>query len=285
MHRRLNSATLSQLAFPGESNTNFSWEKFQWENTVVKKSWDFVFLYRQSAHVNWLATIRYIVGYDRALKWLFYSLQTSDNSPAENVLERIRNYTNQLPNTSEVSVVTAYFNLGNLSKRTHEGDLFSVHYGTTQSIEAARHNILTDKRNAIKTQCNFNGTFTHFIFKCLSSPNFLEFGWVILIQCAFVFKHQNFHASKERMSGMGIPCCSRGLELIPKVRDGGRIHVQSNGCHMWRVSGRQSPNGPFTFSGCKSWHHGFQSMGTASKRTSISEACWTVFTPKLWMPG
>ena len=36
-HRRLGSATLSQLAFPGESNTNFAWEKFQWDNTVVKK--------------------------------------------------------------------------------------------------------------------------------------------------------------------------------------------------------------------------------------------------------
>ena len=29
------SATLSHLAFPMESNLNFPWEKFQWNNTVV----------------------------------------------------------------------------------------------------------------------------------------------------------------------------------------------------------------------------------------------------------
>ena len=33
----LGSATLSQLAFPGENNPNFPWEKFHWDNTVVKK--------------------------------------------------------------------------------------------------------------------------------------------------------------------------------------------------------------------------------------------------------
>ena len=37
MHSRLGSATLSQLAFPGESNLNFPWEKSQLDNTVVKK--------------------------------------------------------------------------------------------------------------------------------------------------------------------------------------------------------------------------------------------------------
>ena len=37
MHRRLGSVTLSQLAFPGESNLNFSWENSNWDNTVVKK--------------------------------------------------------------------------------------------------------------------------------------------------------------------------------------------------------------------------------------------------------
>ena len=36
MHRRLGSATLSQLAFPGENNPNFPWEKSHWDNTVVK---------------------------------------------------------------------------------------------------------------------------------------------------------------------------------------------------------------------------------------------------------
>ena len=36
MHRRLGSATLSQLAFPGEGNPNFLWEKSHWDNTVVK---------------------------------------------------------------------------------------------------------------------------------------------------------------------------------------------------------------------------------------------------------
>ena len=37
MHRKLGSATLSQLAFPGKSNPNFSWEKSYWDNTVEKK--------------------------------------------------------------------------------------------------------------------------------------------------------------------------------------------------------------------------------------------------------
>ena len=36
MPRRLGSATLSYLAFPGESNPNFPWEKSHWDNTVVK---------------------------------------------------------------------------------------------------------------------------------------------------------------------------------------------------------------------------------------------------------
>ena len=36
MHSRLGSATLSQLAFPGESNPNFPWEKSHWNNTVLK---------------------------------------------------------------------------------------------------------------------------------------------------------------------------------------------------------------------------------------------------------
>ena len=43
MHRRLGSATLSQLVFPGEGNLNFPREKSLWDNTVVKspveKSW------------------------------------------------------------------------------------------------------------------------------------------------------------------------------------------------------------------------------------------------------
>ena len=38
MHRGLDSATLSQLACPGESNPNFPWEKSQWDNTVVQKT-------------------------------------------------------------------------------------------------------------------------------------------------------------------------------------------------------------------------------------------------------
>ena len=47
--------------------------------------------------------------------------KSSQKATAENVLEKIRIYTNQLPNTSEVSVVTAYFNLGNLKKQSSEG--------------------------------------------------------------------------------------------------------------------------------------------------------------------
>ena len=52
--------------------------------------------------------------------------KSSQKATAENVLEKIPIFTNQLPNTSEVSVVTAYFKLGNLNKRSSEGDLFSV---------------------------------------------------------------------------------------------------------------------------------------------------------------
>ena len=36
MHPRLGSATLSQLAFSEEGNSNFPWEKSHWDNTVVK---------------------------------------------------------------------------------------------------------------------------------------------------------------------------------------------------------------------------------------------------------
>ena len=46
------------------------------------------------------------------------------------------------------------------------------------------------------------------------------------------------------MSGKGIPGCSRGLEPMPEARDGGRVNVQSNGCHSWRVYGRQTSKGP-----------------------------------------
>ena len=38
MHRRVGSATLSQLAFPWESNPNFAWGKSKWGNTVVKNT-------------------------------------------------------------------------------------------------------------------------------------------------------------------------------------------------------------------------------------------------------
>ena len=37
MHCRLGSATLFELAFPRQSNPNFPWEKFQWDNTAVQK--------------------------------------------------------------------------------------------------------------------------------------------------------------------------------------------------------------------------------------------------------
>ena len=36
MHCGLGGATLSQLAFPGESDPNFPWEKPQLSNKVVK---------------------------------------------------------------------------------------------------------------------------------------------------------------------------------------------------------------------------------------------------------
>lgn len=47
-------------------------------------------------------------------------LLESDATEAE-VLEQTRSYTNSLPNTTEVSVVTAYFNLGPLNKKSEEG--------------------------------------------------------------------------------------------------------------------------------------------------------------------
>ena len=37
VHRRSGSATLLQLAFPGEGNPNFPREKSQWDKTVAKK--------------------------------------------------------------------------------------------------------------------------------------------------------------------------------------------------------------------------------------------------------
>ena len=43
MHRRLGRATLSWLAFPGESDLNFPWEKSHWDNTVFKKKKNFPF--------------------------------------------------------------------------------------------------------------------------------------------------------------------------------------------------------------------------------------------------
>ena len=36
MHRRLDGATLSQLAFPGESKPSFQWEKFHVDDIVAK---------------------------------------------------------------------------------------------------------------------------------------------------------------------------------------------------------------------------------------------------------
>ena len=38
MHSRLGSAILSQLGIPGKGNPNFPWEKFHWDNTVVKSN-------------------------------------------------------------------------------------------------------------------------------------------------------------------------------------------------------------------------------------------------------
>ena len=57
MHPRLGSATLLQLAFPGEGNPNFPWEKSHWDNTVVngnsknKKPWSLLLLFVVVLHV------------------------------------------------------------------------------------------------------------------------------------------------------------------------------------------------------------------------------------------
>ena len=37
MHPRLGCVTLSLLAFSGEGNLNFPWEKSYWDHTVVKQ--------------------------------------------------------------------------------------------------------------------------------------------------------------------------------------------------------------------------------------------------------
>ena len=45
MHRRLGSATLPQLAFTGEGHPNFPFEKFHWDNTVVKSIYIYFFFF------------------------------------------------------------------------------------------------------------------------------------------------------------------------------------------------------------------------------------------------
>ena len=42
MHRRIGSATLSQLVFPAESNPNFQRETSQWDNTVKRFLFNYV---------------------------------------------------------------------------------------------------------------------------------------------------------------------------------------------------------------------------------------------------
>ena len=51
MHPRLGSATLSQLAFPGEGNPNFPWEKSLGDNTVVKSK-KVVLLVKRNVSMN-----------------------------------------------------------------------------------------------------------------------------------------------------------------------------------------------------------------------------------------
>ena len=60
MHRRLGSASLSQLAFPAEGNPNFAWEKSHWDNAFVKskkqRKRDLVRCMR-SEHVKYSTTV------------------------------------------------------------------------------------------------------------------------------------------------------------------------------------------------------------------------------------
>ena len=65
------------------------------------------------------------------------------------------------------------------------------------------------------------------------------------------------------MSPTGIPGCFRGME--PRARDGGRMNAESFSYLIRRVSSRQFSNSPFVVSGGKSWYHGFQNGGTATK--------------------
>ena len=52
MHSRLGSATLSRLAFPGEGNPNFPWEKSHWDNTFVKSFFFFFFKVHQGIYTT-----------------------------------------------------------------------------------------------------------------------------------------------------------------------------------------------------------------------------------------
>ena len=64
------SATLSQLAFPGKSNPNFPWGKFQWVDTVVSQVQCYYYLmpkYYFTTPLSWVVALDRQAG--RQTKW------------------------------------------------------------------------------------------------------------------------------------------------------------------------------------------------------------------------
>ena len=82
--------------------------------------------------------------------------------------------------------------------------------------------------------------------------------------------------SKARVTLTDIPKCCRGLEPMDAngQRCDGKMNAKSLDHRILRVSGRQPSNVPFMFSCDKSWHHGFQNVETANKRTRSGIYYW-----------
>ena len=81
--------------------------------------------------------------------------------------------------------------------------------------------------------------------------------------------YERFHPQKAFVPTTSIRWCSRGLELMQKATDDGRMTAKSTGYYIWRVTSHQSSSGPFNYSGGWSLHHGFQKMTIASELTYL----------------
>ena len=85
-HRRLGNGTLSQLAFPGEGNPNFPWEKAHWDNTVIESKkkvkvfivdWQAKWPYGQELYLLYSKTAEY------SLQYMSYSDSALSSLPRE----------------------------------------------------------------------------------------------------------------------------------------------------------------------------------------------------------